>query len=66
MSVATDASKRSAGSRPVLKVSDLVVHFPTALGVVRAVDEVSFSLEGGRLSALSGSLARASRCWPAQ
>jgi len=42
------------GSDSVLEVRDLVVHFPTDDGVVKAVDGVSFSVDRGRTLGIVG------------
>jgi peptide/nickel transport system ATP-binding protein len=39
---------------PLLHVQDLRVHFPTAAGVARAVDGISFTLQAGRTLGLVG------------
>ena len=41
-------------SAPILEVRDLCTHFFTRLGVVKAVDGVSFSLQPGRILGLVG------------
>ena len=41
-------------STPLLEVRDLVKHFPTRAGVVRAVDGISFSVAGGETLGLVG------------
>ena len=40
--------------RPVLEVRDLVTHFPTRAGLVRAVDGVSFTVHAGRTLCIVG------------
>jgi peptide/nickel transport system ATP-binding protein len=40
--------------RPVLEVRDLVTHFPTRAGVVKAVDGVSFTVQAGRTLCIVG------------
>jgi peptide/nickel transport system ATP-binding protein len=58
----TAREKATVGSEPVLKVDDLVKHFPLMkggvfrrqVGTVRAVDGVSFSLKPGRTLAIVG------------
>lgn len=44
----------SAAERPVLEVKHLSVEIPTSAGVVRPVDDVSFSVHAGRTLALVG------------
>ncbi|TAM68428.1 MAG: ABC transporter ATP-binding protein [Microbacteriaceae bacterium] len=51
-SVAVSAS-RPAGA-PYLRVDDLQVHFPTADGLVKSVDGVSFELERGKILGIVG------------
>jgi len=41
-------------SHPILKVKDLCVEFDTEAGVVRAVDQVGFMLEKGRILGIAG------------
>ncbi len=41
-------------AQPVLEVRDLVTHFPTRAGVVRAVDGVSFTVHRGRTLCIVG------------
>jgi len=41
-------------AEPVLRVEDLATHFPTARGVVKAVDGVSFELARGEILGLVG------------
>ncbi len=41
------------GSNVVLEVKDLVTHFPTRTGVVKAVDGVSFKIERGKTLCVS-------------
>ncbi len=43
-----------ASSRPVLEVRDLVTHFPTRAGVVKAVDGVSFTVHAGKTLCIVG------------
>jgi peptide/nickel transport system ATP-binding protein len=40
--------------RPVLEVRDLITHFPTRAGVVKAVDGVSFTVHAGRTLCIVG------------
>jgi peptide/nickel transport system ATP-binding protein len=40
--------------RPLLQVENLVTHFNTSHGIVKSVDDVSFSLERGRTLAIVG------------
>ncbi|WP_460449783.1 ABC transporter ATP-binding protein [Alsobacter sp. SYSU BS001988] len=44
----------SAPPRAVLEVRDLVTHFPTRTGVVKAVDGVSFTVERGKTLCMVG------------
>ncbi len=41
-------------SRPFLSVENLVVHFPTPDGVVRATEGLSYSVERGRTLGIVG------------
>jgi ABC-type glutathione transport system ATPase component len=50
--LASDAGKSAGGT--VLSVENLVVEFPTAAGVFRAVDGVSFAVERGTTLAIVG------------
>ncbi len=52
----TDATKATSGrvDRPFLQVDDLRVHFPTADGLVKSVDGISFELERGRILGIVG------------
>jgi oligopeptide/dipeptide ABC transporter ATP-binding protein len=47
-------AERRAHPGPLLEVEDLSTHFETALGVVRAVDGVSLSLDRGRALGIVG------------
>ncbi len=47
-------ARRRADDGPLLDVRNLYTHFNTALGVVRAVDGVSFTLERGRSLGIVG------------
>jgi peptide/nickel transport system ATP-binding protein len=47
-------TERRAFTGPLLEVQDLSTHFETALGVVRAVDGVSLSLDRGRALGIVG------------
>lgn len=49
---------------PVLDVDRLSTHFLTPAGPLRAVDDVSFSLNKGQILGLVGSPVRASRSLP--
>lgn len=44
----------AAATRPFLQVNDLRVHFPTADGVVKSVDGLSFELERGEILGIVG------------
>ena len=44
----------SNASAPLLQVQGLSTHFATAQGVVRAVQDVSFTLQRGRVLGLVG------------
>ncbi len=39
---------------PLLEVQDLVVEFPTRRGVLRALDQVSFSIDSGEILGVVG------------
>jgi peptide/nickel transport system ATP-binding protein len=43
-----------SATRPVLEVRDLVTHFPTRAGVVKAVDGVSFTVHAGKTLCIVG------------
>ena len=51
---ARPAAPMPAPSDTVLEVRDLVTHFPTRAGVVKAVDGVSFTLRRGRTLCVVG------------
>jgi peptide/nickel transport system ATP-binding protein len=51
---APEPKQARKGSRPFLDVRDLRVHFPTADGVVKAVDGLSFGLERGKRLGIVG------------
>jgi peptide/nickel transport system ATP-binding protein len=44
----------ASGSQPLLEVKDLRVHFPTADGVVKAVDGISYSVGSGEALGIVG------------
>ena len=44
----------SGGDSPLLEVRDLATHFPTRLGVAKAVDGVSFDIRAGEIVGLVG------------
>lgn len=64
------ASAKDTGAEPLLRVTDLVKHFPITkgllkrkVGAVQAVDGLSFDVYPGRPWASSASRAAASRPW---
>ena len=48
------ALRAGGGKRPFLEVKDLRVHFPTADGLVKSVDGLSFELERGEILGIVG------------
>jgi peptide/nickel transport system ATP-binding protein len=50
----TSTQAKAAAAMPLIEVRDLVTHFPTRTGVVKAVDGVSFSIAQGKTLCVVG------------